>query len=188
MYALFEGHHVQKRCPHACTCHQRGGALVTALPGGEKNDRICPASYVQKALIWDRWCGPATLAHILCKTPADISWLPGGTCTSCPAALLQLPAHHEPAEQHFSDACPPQCVLQLRCPSSHTILGLTLSGTECFLPRSPDPVHIVLDVSSVDLYIWASHLTVLYNSCQTQAFPGHSSSHPPTCFRAFLKL
>lgn len=94
---------------------------------GRKNDRICPASYVQIASIWDQWCGPATLAHVQCKTPADISWLPGGTCTSCPAALLQLPAHWELAEQHFSEACPLQCNFQLHCPSSYTILGLTLS-------------------------------------------------------------
>lgn len=85
----------------------------------------------------------------------------------------------------------PQHVLQLHCSSSHTILGLTLSGTEwSSLPRSPDTVYVVLDVSSADLYIWASHLTVLYNSWQTQAFPGHTSSRLKVnaYFRALLKL
>lgn len=50
------------------------------------------------------------------------------------------PAHHELTEQHFSEARPPQRVLQLHCPSSHSILGLTSSGTECSsVPRSPRP-------------------------------------------------
>lgn len=157
--------------------------------GEKKNDRICPASYVQKASIRDRWCGLATLTRILCKTPADVSWLPAGTCTSCPSALLQLPAHQE---QHLNEACPPQCVPQLLWPSSHTVLGLTLSGTErsSSLPRSPEPVHVALDVSSAELYSWASHPMVLYHSWQTQAFPGHSSSRLKVnaYFRAFLKL
>lgn len=175
-----------KRCPHACTWCQRDGALVTALPGLGGNDRIFPTSYVQKASIWDWWCGSATLVHILCKPPADTSWLCGGTCTSCSAALPQLPDHHELAEWQFNEACPLQCLLRLHCPSSHTILGLISSGTKwSSLPGYPNPVHVVLDVAGAEFCIWDSHLMVLYNSWQTQ---GTAPLKLNVHFRAFLKL
>lgn len=57
--------------------------------GGGKHDRIFPAPYAQNPSTWDRWCGLGTLACILCKAPAEISWLPGAPT---PPALQPFPS------------------------------------------------------------------------------------------------
>lgn len=113
-----------KRSPRASTWRQRDGALVTALPGGGKHDRIFPESYAQNPSIWDRWCGPGTLGHTLCKAPAEVSWLPG---TPTPPALQPLPSS-QPTTSWLSNTsarCVPPCVPCSSTAPSHTILVFT---------------------------------------------------------------
>lgn len=128
-------------------------------------------------------------SHASCAELQQIS--PGSPGAPAPPAFQPSSSSQPTMSNTSMKHVPPQCVPQFLWPSSHTILGLTLSGTECSSsPRSPDPVHVVLEVSSAELYIWASQPVVLYNGWQTRAFPGHSSSRLKVnaYFRAFLKL
>lgn len=61
---------------------------------------------------WHPWTHPVQSSSRGLLAPWD-------THTPCPAALAQLPAHHELAEQHFSKVCPTLCPMQLHCPFSY---------------------------------------------------------------------
>lgn len=78
-----------KRSPCACTWRQRGGVLVTALPGGGKQDRTFPAPSAPSPSIWDRWCGPGipapTLWELQQRSPGSLGHPHLLPCSPSPA-------------------------------------------------------------------------------------------------------
>lgn len=133
---------LHKSSPCACTWRQRDVALVTALPGAGTHHRIFPASYAQIPSIWDGLCGSGTPTHILCKSPAEISWVPT-PCSPSPAP--------SPPGAAFSKVCPSLCPLQPLCPISYSsclhfqwyqVASLPISPGHVMFPDVSRPLHL----------------------------------------------
>lgn len=110
--------------------------------GQEHTTEVFPASYAQIPSIWDGLYGSGTPTHILCKSPAEISWVPT-PCSPSPAP--------SPPGAAFSKVCPSLCPLQPLCPISYSsclhfqwyqVASLPISPGHVMFPDVSRPLHL----------------------------------------------